>query len=142
MKTFFPKKEDIKHDWYLVNAEDMVLGRLASEIAKILSGKHKPAYTPHLDMGDYVVVTNVDKIATTGKKEEEKIYKTFSGYPGGLKTKTYKQVHGGSPTDILVHAVKGMLPRTKHRKNMMRRLKLFLGKEHKHTAQQPQKLEL
>ncbi|MBS3741170.1 MAG: 50S ribosomal protein L13 [Candidatus Cloacimonetes bacterium] len=142
MKTFFPKKEDIKHDWYLVDAEDKVLGRLATEIARILSGKHKPAYTPHLDMGDYVVVINIDKIITTGNKQEEKIYKTFSGYPGGLKTKTYKQVKGDSPVDILTHAVKGMLPRTKHRKDMMRRLKLFVGKEHNHIAQQPEKLEL
>ena len=142
MKTFFPKKEDIKHDWYLVDAEDKVLGRLASEIARILSGKHKPSYTPHLDMGDYVVVVNVDKIASTGNKEEEKIYKTFSGYPGGLKTKTYKQVQGDSPAEILNHAVKGMLPRTKHRKDMMRRLKVFVGKEHDHVAQKPQKLEL
>lgn len=142
MKTFFPKKEDIKHDWYLVDARDMVLGRLATELAKILSGKHKPAYTPHLDMGDFVVVTNVDKITTTGNKEEEKMYKTFSGYPGGQKTKSYKQIHAKSSSDILVHAVKGMLPRTKHRNNMLKRLKLFIDEEHKHTAQQPKKLEL
>ncbi len=142
MKTYTPKKDGIEHKWYLVDATDQILGRVASKIAIILMGKNKPAYTPHLDMGDYVVVINADKIKVTGNKENDKIYYRYSGYQGGLKSIPYNKMMEKKPTDIISYAVKGMLPKNKLRKNMMKRLKVYAGDQHQHQAQRPIPLTL
>ncbi len=142
MKTFLPKKGKIEHKWFLVDATDKVLGRLSTQVARILSGKHKPDYTPFLDMGDFVIITNVEKIRVTGNKAEQKTYSSYSGYTGGLQFKKYKEVFEKDPTAIIRHSVRGMLPKNKLRKKMMKRLRLFVGEEHQHIAQKPEKLEI
>jgi len=142
MKTYIPKVEDIEKKWYLVDAEGKVLGRLASKIARILSGKNKPIYTPHLDVGDFVVVINAEKVRVTGGKEKKKIYYRHSGYPGGLKSWTYEELLKKDPSRIIRKAVQGMLPKNKLGRRMLKKLKVYPGPEHPHQAQKPQKIEL
>lgn len=142
MKTFMAKAEDVKRKWYVVDAEGKPLGRLASEVAKILRGKHKPTYTPHVDTGDYVIVLNADKVVLTGKKLEQKYYRHHSGYPGGLKEIKYKQFLAEKPEKAVEIAVKGMLPKNSLGRAMFKKLRVYRGSEHEHQAQKPEKLEL
>lgn len=142
MKTFSAKPAEVKHDWYLVDAENKTLGRLASEIAKRLRGKHKPIYTPHVDTGDYIVVINAEKINTTGNKLAKKIYYKHTGYIGSLKETTLADKLATRPEEVLKLAVKGMMPRGPLGRDMMRKLKIYAGDQHEHQAQQPQPLEL
>lgn len=142
MKTFSAKPAEVKHDWYLVDAENKTLGRLASEIAKRLRGKHKPIYTPHVDTGDYIVVINAEKVNTTGNKLAKKIYYKHTGYIGSLKETTLADKLATRPEEVLKLAVKGMMPRGPLGRDMMRKLKIYAGEQHEHQAQQPQPLEL
>lgn len=142
MKTFSAKPAEVKHDWYLVDAENKTLGRLASEIAKRLRGKHKPIYTPHVDTGDYIVVINAEKVNTTGNKLAKKIYYKHTGYIGSLKETTLADKLATCPEEVLKLAVKGMMPRGPLGRDMMRKLKIYAGDQHEHQAQQPQPLEL
>ena len=142
MKTLSTRPEDVKPDWFVVDASQHTLGRLASAIAVRLRGKHKPQYTPHVDTGDFIVVINAEKIRTTGRKEEEKIYYRHSGYPGGIKSRTLREMRERQPERILELAVKGMLPRNPLGRKMAQKLKVYRGSEHPHSAQQPKSLEL
>ena len=142
MKTFSAKPAEVKRDWFLIDAENKVLGRVATEIAHRLRGKHKPEFTPHIDTGDYIVVVNADKIAVTGNKAKGKIYYNHSGYPGGLKETSFEKLQERAPGRALETAVKGMLPKGPLGREMFRKLKVYAGPEHKHTAQQPQVLEI
>ena len=142
MKTFDARKEDIIRNWYLVDAEDQVLGRLASEIARRLRGKHKPVYTPYMDTGDFIIVVNAEKIALTGKKLTDKIYYHYSGYPGGLKQTNAGKMLMDHPEKVLQYAVKGMLPKNSLGRKMLKKLKIYAGCEHNHEAQCPQTLKL
>ncbi|MCX7994520.1 MAG: 50S ribosomal protein L13 [candidate division WOR-3 bacterium] len=137
MKTKVLKRSEIKRNWYLVDAQGKVLGRIASRIARLLTGKDKPQYSPHVDCGDYVIVLNADKFTVTGNKMEEKIYYRHSFYPGGLKAINLKLMLEKSPEKVLYHAVSGMLPKNKFRARRLKRLKLYLGNEHPHQAQLP-----
>lgn len=140
-RTYVAKREQVERKWYVVDATDKHLGRLAVQVARILSGKHRPTYTPHVDTGDFVVVVNADKIALTGKKgEQSKIYK-YSGYPGGLKSRTYNDVLAKHPGRLIERVVWGMLPKTKLGRAMYRKLKVYAGGEHPHAAQQPETVE-
>ncbi|NLY85067.1 MAG: 50S ribosomal protein L13 [Tissierellia bacterium] len=138
MKSYMAKTNEIDRKWYLIDAEGKVLGRLASEIATILSGKHKPIYTPHVDTGDFVVVINADKIKLTGKKLEQKNYIYHTGYPGGLKKIPYERLIKERPERIIELAVKGMLPKNRLGRKMIKKLKVYAGPEHKHEAQKPE----
>ena len=138
MKTTSVRSNEIKRDWFIVDAEGHTLGRLASEIAQILRGKKKPSFTPHMDMGDFVVVINADKIKVSGKKEEDKSYFRHSGYPGGITQISLKQVRQVYPERIIMNAVKGMLPRNRLGRKLLTHLKVYSGELHPHTAQQPQ----
>ena len=140
--TYTVKASEIKREWYVVDAEGHTLGRLASQIAHILKGKHKPIYTPHLDTGDYVVVVNADKIVVTGKKLDQKVYKRHSGYIGGLKETTLKEMLAKKPTWVIEHAVKGMLPKNVLGRRMIKKLRIYAGPEHEQQAQKPQPLEV
>ncbi len=142
MKTYFATNENTEHKWYLVDASEKVLGRLACQIAKYLRGKHKPEFTPHTDAGDYIVVINASQIKVTGKKEKEKVYYTHSGYPGGLKETTFEKLQAKDPTRIIEIAVKGMLPKNPLGRAMLRKLKVYAGAEHPHVAQQPVEIDL
>lgn len=142
MKTYVPKKTEIKKNWYLVDAEGKILGRLASKIAQVLSGKNKPIYTPFLDTGDFVVVINAKKVKVTGNKEKKKIYYHYSGYPGGMKEIVYEKLMEKKPTIIIQKAVRGMLPKSKLGRKMLKKLKIYAGTEHRHQAQCPEKIEL
>jgi large subunit ribosomal protein L13 len=142
VKTYSAREEDIERQWYVVDAQGKTLGRLSSEIARILRGKHKPIYTPHVDCGDYVVVINAEKVWTTGRKLDQKIYYRHSGYPGGLKEITLREQLGRFPERVIEHAVKGMLPKNRLGRRMFKKLKVYAGAEHPHAAQQPQPLEL
>jgi large subunit ribosomal protein L13 len=142
MKTFMQKKEEVQRDWYLVDATGKTLGRLASEIAKILIGKHKPTYTPHVDGGDFVVVINAEKIHVTGKKLNQKVYYRHTLYPGGLKETTLRKMLQEKPEEVIRLAVRGMLPKNKLRDRRMKRLKVYAGPEHPHAAQNPKPIEL
>jgi len=142
MRTESAKAEQIERKWYLVDAEGKVLGRLASRIAHILQGKHKPYYTPHLDTGDHVVVINADKVKVTGKKASQKVYYRHSGYPGGLKEIPYSKVLQEHPERILIHAVRGMLPKNKLGRKMLKKLRVYAGPDHPHQAQRPELLDL
>lgn len=142
MKTFNAKPQTVSHNWYLVDATDQVLGRFASRIAKILRGKNKATYTPHVDTGDCIVVINVEKLRVTGRKSDKKIYYRHSGYPGGLKTETFEKLQARNPARVLELAIKGMLPKTPLGREMFRKLKVYSGSEHPHAAQQPQLIEL
>ena len=142
MKTFIAKNETVQRDWYVVDAEGKTLGRLAAELARRLRGKHKPVYTPHVDTGDYLVVINADKIVVTGNKLQDKMYHRFTGYVGNLKTESLAQALERHPERVLEIAVKGMLPKNTLGRAMYRKLKVYAGPNHPHTAQQPQALEL
>ena len=142
MKTYMAKEKDINRKWYIVDATDKILGRLASRIAIILRGKHKAEYTPHIDCGDEVIVINADKIRTTGNKLKEKEYKHYSGYPSGLKTKPLKVMLTQKPAQVLRLAVKRMLPDTPLGRRMFKKLKVYPGGSHPHTAQNPQELKV
>lgn len=140
-KTVSVSKENANKQWFVVDAEGQILGRLASEIAKILRGKHKPSFTPHSDCGDYVIVINAEKIALTGKKMETKYYVRHTGYPGGQRMRSIKEQLERKPIAVIEHAVKGMLPKTKLGAELFRNLHVYAGAEHKHEAQQPQELK-
>lgn len=142
MKTFSAKPHEVKRDWYVVDATDKVLGRLASEIAHRLRGKHKAEYTPHVDTGDYIVVVNVEKLRVTGNKAEDKIYHRHSGYPGGIYSTTFSKMQQRFPGRVLEKAVKGMLPKGPLGYAMLKKLKCYSGPEHQHVAQQPKALEI
>lgn len=142
MRTYFPKQGDIQPRWYVVDAEGMVLGRLATTVANIISGKSKPTYTPFLDTGDHVIVLNAEKVVLTGNKESEKLYRHHSGYPGGLKEKAARFVRAEKPESMIETAVWGMLPKSKLGRKMLKKLKVYRGGAHPHEAQQPEKLEL
>ena len=142
MKTVSAKKETVRRDWYVVDATDKVLGRIATEIANRLRGKHKPEYTPHVDTGDYIVVVNADKVRVTGKKVTDKIYYRHTGYPGGIKETSFGKLIETYPERAIEMAVKGMMPRNKLSRAMLGKLKIYAGGDHPHTAQQPKPLEL
>ena len=142
MKTFVPKTADINRKWYVVDAEGLVLGRLASQVANILRGKNKPIYTPNVDTGDYVIIVNADKVVLTGKKLDQKIYYHHSGYAGGLKETKYRKLMAEKPELAVRHAVVGMLPKGPLGRQMAKKLKIFAGPEHDHAAQQPEVLDL
>jgi len=142
MTTYTATPGTIKRDWYVVDATDKVLGRLATELARRLRGKHKVTYTPHMDTGDYIVVVNAEKIRVTGNKASDKIYYRHSGFPGGLKRITFEKLQQKSPETIIHRAVKGMLPKGPLGRAMFRKLKVYAGPDHRHAAQQPIQLEL
>jgi large subunit ribosomal protein L13 len=142
VRTYSGKKEEIEREWYIVDAEGQTLGRLASRIAPVLRGKHKPTYTPHLDCGDYVIVVNAEKVHVTGRKKDQKAYYRHSGYPGGLKTITLREQLDKHPERVLQAAVKGMLPKNRLGRRMFKKLKVYAGEAHPHQAQQPKVLEL
>jgi large subunit ribosomal protein L13 len=142
MTTFSAKTGEIKHDWFVVDAQGKVLGRLATQIAARLRGKHKPEYTPHIDTGDFVVVVNVAKLRVTGRKSERKIYYRHTEYPGGIKQTNFAKLHAAKPERVLQKAVKGMLPKGPLGYAMLRKLKVYAGATHPHSAQQPKALEI
>ena len=142
MKTFSATPDTVKRDWYLIDATDKVLGRIASEIAKRLRGKHKPEYTRHIDTGDYIVVVNAEKIRVTGHKLTDKFYYRYSGYPSGLRSISFEKLIDKAPERVIKLAVQGMLPKGPLGRAMFRKLKVYAGPDHKHAAQQPQKLEI
>lgn len=142
MKTFSAKAHEVKRDWYIVDATDKVLGRIATEIASRLKGKHKPEYTPHVDTGDFIVVVNAEKVRVTGQKFKEKKYWRHSGHPGGIKSITFDKLQATHPERIIETAVKGMLPKNILGRDMRKKLKVYAGNEHPHSAQQPIQLEI
>jgi len=142
MKTVTPTPEQIKRDWYLVDASEQILGRLATRVAAILRGKNKPYFSPHLDTGDFVVVTNAEKIRLTRNKELQKTYKRYSGYPGGQKEIPFKRMLAEKPEEIIRHAVKGMLPKNALGRQLIKKLKIYVGAEHPHAAQKPKIISL
>lgn len=142
MKTVSMRAQDVRHSWFVVDAEDKTLGRLATEVARRLRGKHKPQYTPHVDTGDYIVVINAAKVRVTGSKTTDKMYYRHSGYPGGIKERSFEQLRDTYPERIIETAVKGMLPRNPLGRAMLKKLKVYPGGEHPHSAQQPEQLEI
>lgn len=142
MKTLFAKSETVKRDWYVIDATDKTLGRLATEVARRLRGKHKPEYTPHVDTGDYIVIINAEKVKTTGNKVKDKVYYRHTEYPGGIRSTTLEKMLDTHPTRVIEKAVKGMLPSGPLGYAQFRKLKVYAGGEHPHTAQQPQALTI
>ena len=142
MKTYSAKVGEVSHDWYVVDATDKTLGRLAADIAHRLRGKHKPEYTPHVDTGDYIVVINAEKVRVTGAKATDKMYHRHTGYPGGLKSVSFEKMIAHAPQRVIEGAVKGMLPRNPLGRAMFRKLKVYAGDAHPHAAQQPQPLPI
>lgn len=142
MKTFSAKPETVTRDWYVVDASGLTLGRLATEIATRLRGKHKPEYTPHVDTGDYIVVVNAEKVHVTGKKAQDKIYYSHSGFPGGIKSISFEKLISRAPERVIESAVKGMLPKNPLGRAMYRKMKVYKGAAHPHAAQQPQELKI
>lgn len=142
MKTISANKETAQNDWFVIDAENKTLGRMAAEIAHRLRGKHKAEYTPHVDTGDYIVVVNAEKVSVTGKKATDKIYYRHTGYPGGLKTRNFNEMIEKSPEDVIRLAVKGMIPRTPLGRAMLKKLKVYTGTQHPHGAQNPAELKL
>ncbi len=142
MKTYTARAEDMEREWFLVNAEGKTLGRLASEIAQVLRGKHKPIYTPHLDCGDYVIVVNAEKVRVTGRKLDQKMYYHHTGYPGGIKSISLRNQLQKHPERVLQAAVRGMLPKNRLGRKMLKKLKVYAGDSHPHEAQQPKMLEV
>ncbi|MDP8254381.1 MAG: 50S ribosomal protein L13 [Candidatus Alcyoniella australis] len=142
MKTYNAKPGEVERIWYLLDAQDLVLGRISTRIADVLRGKHKPQYTPHVDTGDFVVVINAEKVKLTGNKLEDKKYYRHTGYIGGLKYRTAEQMLEEKPTEVLKHSVKGMLPKSSLGRTMFKKLKVYAGPEHPHEAQLPRKLEI
>jgi large subunit ribosomal protein L13 len=142
MSTPFPSKNDMPRNWFVLDAQDVVLGRLATKVAMMLMGKHKPIYTPFIDTGDHVVIVNAEKVRLTGAKEEDKMYRHHTGYPGGLKERTAKKMRQVRPQRMLELAVQGMLPKSKLGKQMYRKLNVYAGPKHPHQAQQPVEMSL
>ena len=142
MKTFSAKPHEVKREWFVIDAEDKVLGRVAAEVASRLRGKHKPEYTPHVDTGDYIIVINADKLRVTGAKLEDKKYYRHSGYPGGIYERTFREMQNEFPGRALEKAVKGMLPKGPLGYAMIKKLKVYAGAKHQHAAQQPKVLEI
>lgn len=142
MKTYSAKPESVQREWFIVDAAEQTLGRLATEIARRLKGKHKPEYTPHVDTGDYIVVINADKVRVTGNKTTDKMYYRHTGYPGGLRSISFDKLIDHKPEMVIEQAVKGMLPKNPLGRDMYRKLKVYAGSEHPHAAQQPQTLEI
>jgi len=142
MRTEVAKKETVIHQWFVVDAENVVLGRLATQLANVLRGKHKPVYTPSVDTGDFVVVVNAEKIALTGNKMADKVYYSHSGYPGGIKSSTATELMTKKPEELIRKAVRGMLPKNKLARHMLKKLKIYSGSAHPHEAQQPAPLSL
>ncbi len=142
MRTYSPKASEITRKWYVVDAEDLVLGRLATEVARILRGKHKPTFAPHLDTGDHVIVVNAEKVVLTSNKADQKLVYRHSGYPGGLKSRTYAQALALKPEDGVRRAVRGMLPKNRLGRQMLTKLKVYAGPNHPHSAQQPEALDI
>jgi len=142
MKTFSAKPETVKRDWYVVDAEGLTLGRLATEVASRLRGKHKPEYTPHVDTGDYIVIINAEKVHVTGNKVQDKIYYSHSGFPGGIKSINFEKLIQRAPERVIESAVKGMLPKNPLGRAMYRKMKVYKGASHPHAAQQPQELKI
>lgn len=141
-KTYLPPQDSLEHNWYLVDATNMRLGRLASEIAMILRGKNKPNFTPHMDTGDFVIVVNAEKVVVTGKKRTQKLYRRHSGRPGGMKTETFAKLQARVPERIIEHAVQGMLPKNSLGRKLFTKLKVYVGDSHPHEAQKPQPLTI
>jgi large subunit ribosomal protein L13 len=141
-KTYIPKEKDIKSKWYIVDADGKVLGRLASRVADVLRGKDKVVYTPHMDVGDGVIVINARKVKVTGRKEEQKVYQRYSGYPGGRKVETLSRLRERDPKRIITLAVRGMVPHNRLGRKVMRKLKVYEGAEYPHTAQKPEPLDI
>ena len=142
MSTFMAKSESLNRKWYVIDAAGKPLGKTAAAAAAILRGKNSPEFTPHVDCGDYVIVVNAEKVAVTGKKRSEKIYKRHTGYPGGLREMTFEQMIEKHPTEVVRHAVKGMMPNGRLGRQMFKKLKVYAGPEHNHAAQKPEKLEV
>ena len=142
MSTFMANASNVERKWFVVDAEGKTLGRMASEVAKVLRGKHKPTFTPHVDTGDHVIVINADKVAVTGRKETDKLYYWHTGYVGGIKQATFKEMIARRPEAVIEIAVKGMLPKGPLGRAMFRKLKVYAGAEHQHAAQQPQVLDI
>ncbi len=142
MKTFSAKPETVKREWFVIDAEGVTLGRLATEIARRLRGKHKPEFTTHVDTGDYIVIVNADKVHVTGRKVDDKMYYRHTGYPGGLREVNFRDLQEQKPGRVIELAVKGMLPKTPLGRQMLKKLKVYAGTEHPHTAQQPQELKI
>ena len=141
-KTYVTKREDVEREWYVVDASGQTLGRLATRVARVLRGKHKPIYSPSVDAGDYVIVVNAERIHVTGRKLDQKIYYRHSGYPGGLKEITLRNLLQKHPTRVIEHAVRGMLPKNRLGRRMFKKLKVYAGPDHPHAAQQPKPLGL
>ncbi len=141
-KTFLPQKDEIEKKWWLIDANGLVLGRLATKVADILRGKDKPTYTPFFDTGDFVIVVNAGKVKLTGKKEKQKVYYRHSGYLGGLKETSFERMMAAHPERVIVHAVRGMLPKNKLNRKILKKLKVYAGSEHKHMAQKPESLKI
>ena len=141
-KTYLPSQDSLKQDWYVVDAAEQRLGRLATEVAMILRGKNKPEYTPHMDTGDFVIIVNADKVRVTGKKRNQKLYRRHSGRPGGMKTETFAQLQARLPERIIERAVKGMLPKNSLGRQLFTKLKVYAGADHPHEAQKPQELKI
>ena len=141
-KTISANKATVNKEWVIVDAEGQTLGRLCAKVAKLLRGKYKPNFTPHVDCGDYVIVINAEKVEVTGKKRKEKIYKRHSSYPGGLKETTFEEMMVKHPTEAVRHAVKGMMPTGKLGRQMYKKLKVYAGPEHEHAAQKPEVLDI
>jgi large subunit ribosomal protein L13 len=141
-KTYVPSADTLEHKWYVVDAADQRLGRLATEVASILRGKNKPTYTPNMDTGDFVVIINADKVVVTGNKSEQKLYRRHSGRPGGMKTETFSQLQNRIPERIVEKAVKGMLPKNALGRKLFTKLKVYAGPDHPHTAQRPEPLAI
>ena len=142
VRTYSPKAEDIERDWYVVDADGLVLGRMATEVARVLRGKHKPKFTPHLDMGDHVIIVNAEKVVLTGEKADAKILYRHSGYPGGIKSQTYGDLLRRRPEEAVRQTIRGMLPKNSLGRSMLRKLKVYSGPTHPHGAQRPQSLDL
>ncbi|MFP5254570.1 MAG: 50S ribosomal protein L13 [Acidimicrobiia bacterium] len=142
MRTYSPKASEITRKWFVIDAEDLVLGRLATEAARILRGKHKPVYAPHLDMGDHVIIVNADKVVLTSDKADKKMVYRHTGFPGGLKARTFADSHARKPEEAVRRAIKGMLPKNRLGAQMLTKLKVYAGPVHPHSAQQPEALEI
>lgn len=142
MKTFLPKVDTIEHKWHLVDAQGKVLGRVASQVARLVRGKHKPIFTPHMDTGDFIVIINAEKVVLTGKKVREKVYYRHSGFPGGIRATTPVRLLAERPERVLKHAIRGMLPKTKLGDALFRKVKVYSGGVHPHAAQRPQPITL
>jgi len=142
MKSYMARPLEVERKWYVVDAEGKHLGRLATEIVRVLRGKNKPQYTPHVDVGDFVVVVNAGRVAVTGRKAEQRVYRRHSGYPGGMKETSYEQMLARKPTEVLRKAVHGMMPKTRLARKQFKKLKIYAGPEHPHAAQDPQRLEV